>query len=126
MNCTCSSDGPCMLHAIRPAPALSPEGAPSQADRGGEMSEPERIECAAIVGQDDGVIYQLPRPARHSHVIAFMRAQGYTGIASRGQGFITNTGRFVGRAEAKVIALAAGQVKGGKTISVTLTSEDLW
>lgn len=88
------------------------------------------IATAAIRRNSDGKIFTLPRPARHHSLIAMMIKAGeqrpigqeprYT------QGFVTDDGNFVNRDEAKEIALAANQVKNGKTISKTLTSEDLW
>lgn len=42
------------------------------------------------------------------------------------QGFLTNENWFVTREEAAIIAKDAGQLKGGKQIATTLTSEDLW
>jgi hypothetical protein len=56
-----------------------------------------------------------------------MRKSGYEGpVGGDHQGFLTSEGGFVRRAPAKKIAEKANQIKGGKTISATLTSEDLW
>jgi hypothetical protein len=88
----------------------------------------ERIERAAIK-HADGRVFDVPRPGRHHHVIALMREMGAV-YASRDevghvQGFLTSTGRFVDRAEARRIATAADQIIAEPGGSV-LTSECLW
>ncbi len=43
------------------------------------------------------------------------------------QGFVTNTGRFLSRADARKVALAAGQVKEAELHNVDhLFSEEVW
>lgn len=76
----------------------------------------------------DGIIHQMPRPARHFHLVYSMFEQGYDSCLAgpEGEGFVTSTGRWVNRTEALAIAMAAGQVAvkvGNPTI---LFSEDLW
>lgn len=103
----------------------------------------ERIGTAAIKVGDD--VWTLPRPARH-HVLIHAAITAHRGrtptrappdsgtvleaefgralrIGSRDQGFVTSEGRFVGRREAAVIALLAGQISSSKD---RLFSEDLW
>lgn len=97
---------------------------------------PERIVAAAV--RLEGVVYSLPPPARHNTIIhnwpdilaplARVRsAPGVTPVAiviARGeQGFVTNTGRFVGRMQAAFIALFARQIP---KLRGPLYSEDLW
>src|SRR5688572_16305171 len=59
-----------------------------------------------------GVVISLPRPARHFHVRDFiiweLGFDRWVFIKSK-QGFITNTGRFVDRREAWVLANKANQ-----------------
>lgn len=71
-----------------------------------------------------------PAPARHHHVLHQLWPLKLDGERiDSGQGFVTDTGRYVDREEAWQIAEAAGQLlpraptdgRGG-----TLYSEDLW
>lgn len=83
----------------------------------------ERIVSVAISAF--GVVASLPAPARHGDVLR--KLQDFNPIVVRGdrQGFLTNTGRYVNRRDAAVIALAARQVD--KLIAAPdLYSEDLW
>ena len=86
-----------------------------------------RVEAAAIK-DIDGKVWTLPPPNRHHDVIRLMRESGYEGPVSRPdqQGFILNNKIFCRRKPAQSIAENAGQVKNGKIIGYTLTSEDLW
>lgn len=84
------------------------------------------IACAAILHQT--TIYHLPRPYRHHDIIRLMYSFNVNtkGNETKGQGFLTNTGRFVGRIEAAIIAQNANQIivkHGPKHI---LFSEDVW
>ena len=93
----------------------------------------ETIVAAAI--QVDGILVEgyapykvvlsVERPGRHHHVAWFL---GTHGVDHPDQGFLTNTGRYVDRQEAYVIAKAAGQilVKTGSAHVPTLYSEDVW
>lgn len=84
----------------------------------------ERIVAAAIYY---GAIVSLPPPARHHTIIAAMDlSMGIegTGAIPQLQGFLTNTGRYVGRVEAYYIAIRAGQIKDKPTPE--LYSEDMW
>lgn len=73
---------------------------------------PTEIIVAAAI-QIDGLTMSLPRPARHVHVLRLaVNRSGEDSnvlIGREKQGFLTSAGRFVGRVEAKRIALAAGQ-----------------
>lgn len=90
----------------------------------------ETIERAALLV--DSVVWSVPRPGRHTDVIALYikspeRRGSANALTQRAQGFLTNTGRFVSRAEALRIARAAGQIIrrcGGD--SHALYSENLW
>lgn len=69
----------------------------------------------------------LPRPARHHHIIHAVSESLGRPIVPHEQGFLTSTGRFVGRKEAYGIALRAGQAKPKPgTLLPDLFSEDLW
>jgi hypothetical protein len=91
------------------------------------MSETERIVAAAICV--DGEVHHMLPPNRHYNVMhRFYRETGRV-VGPDEQGFITNTGEFVTRVQAKVIADMAGQTKprGPREYSgPELFSEDLW
>lgn len=86
----------------------------------------ERIERAAI--RHDGHVYSVAAPARHHHVIGqIITLTGAKRVpAESTQGFMTNTGRFVDREEACVIAIRAGQIVTKTGPANELYSEDLW
>lgn len=93
----------------------------------------ETIERAAI--QCDHVVWTVPRPGRHHDVIAYIaRDRPWLVPITGEQGFVTSTGRFVGREEAKKIAEAADQIIAScgsdgvpfKREHPQLFSEDVW
>lgn len=85
----------------------------------------ETIEAAAIWWR--GVCYTLPRPARHHDITRMMVEKHALPIeAQRHQGFVTNTGRYVGREQACRIATNAGQIKQKTNPKNKLFSEDVW
>lgn len=86
----------------------------------------ERISAAAI--RFNGIVVTLPPPARHHHLIRAACHVGYEDWRpEHEQGFVTDTGRFVGREEAFQIADAADQIIDlGNTRKAGLFSEDLW
>jgi hypothetical protein len=90
---------------------------------------PERIEKAAI-RHADGTVFDVPRPGRHHDVIRIMRMAGKPwkspDEALHVQGFVTSTGRFVDRVEAKKIATAANQLLERESGKTELFSEDVW
>jgi hypothetical protein len=70
------------------------------------------------------LVISLPRPARHPDILRAMLEAGMSGIVHPDhQGFLTDGGLFVSRAEGAVIALEAGQAIPRGT---DLFSEDLW
>jgi len=81
---------------------------------------------AAAIRTDDGDLFHLLPPAKHSQVIRMVRDMGYGGpVGGSRQGFLLSDGTFAGRKEAMKVAKAAGQVS--KTIHYQqLFSEDLW
>jgi hypothetical protein len=91
----------------------------------------ERIERAAILTPLDGV-HSVERPGRHHDVIRMLARAGAELPICGDQGFVTSSGRFVGRDEALQIAMNANQLTargiermldGG---SLQLFSEDVW
>jgi hypothetical protein len=84
----------------------------------------ERIKQAAI--RENGVVYTLPRPARHHTIMGEMcDKHGFTHVDGCGQGFVTDADRFVDRIEGAAIAIAAGQIAALRW-PPNLYSEDLW
>lgn len=89
----------------------------------------ETIIAAAI--QIEGVTISLPKPARHSQVLAAAEALHMPEYHRHGscQGFLTSQGRFVNRVQAKQIAHIAGQEQKrpkNERHDRDLFSEDLW
>lgn len=89
----------------------------------------ERIIAAAV--QVEGVTISLPLPARHGQVLAAMDAMHLPDyqLHRATQGFLTSTGRFVNRVQAKQIAHMAGQPQlrpEHERHQRDLFSEDLW
>ena len=72
-----------------------------------------------------------PAPARHHHILhQLWPIGGGRRTLDKGQGFVTDTGRYVDRCEGWKIAEAAGQIVarcgGDETGGGTLYSENLW
>lgn len=84
----------------------------------------ERITAAAL--RHEGLIYSLPPPARHDSVIKMMAERGLGAQAMCDQGFVTDLGRFVSRAEAAMIATRADQLIRKTFPTDLLFSEDVW
>ena len=84
----------------------------------------EMILAAAI--RHDGIVYSVPKPGRHHNVIRIMNRRGMGPETMREQGFLTNTGRFVDRKEACLIARAADQIMLKTEPVGLLFSEDVW
>lgn len=87
--------------------------------------QPELVVAAAI--RWGKVVVMAERPGRHADCIWPLHS---IGADYREQGFVTNRGRFVDRAEAGRIVLASGQgAPGGTPTSnpnMHLFSEDMW
>lgn len=88
----------------------------------------ERIIAAAL--KLGNLIISAPPPARHHTLINGLGlATGIPRLTKMDdQGFLTNTGRFVDRIEAKKIALETGQCTEESCVvkGEDLYSEDLW
>ena len=86
----------------------------------------EKITGVAI--RNEGIIYSLPSPSRHHHVIRYMNRKGFGPEHMIDQGFVTDKGRFVDRKEAALHARVSLQVPEIKKTDPQdeLFSEDLW
>jgi len=74
----------------------------------------ETVAAAAILV--DGVVWTLPRPAYHAHVLRAYSDVLQKPVGEHEQGFVTDRGRFVDRFEAAILVGRTG----------ALYSEDLW
>jgi hypothetical protein len=86
----------------------------------------EQIVGAAVMIDD--LIITVERPARHHtvlHAIHKRFREAPVGFQFR-QGFVTSTGRFVGRKEGLAIATAAEQIVKKHPQPDELYSEDMW
>lgn len=79
------------------------------------------IVYAALRFIEDGAILM---GTRHSHIIKAAHPKGYDCTLAE-QGFVTSGGEFVGRAEARRIAVTAGQAATTSFGEAYLYSEDL-
>lgn len=80
----------------------------------------------AAIKDENGKIYTLPQPARHSLIIkTLIEAEIRYLLPSAVQGFLTDDNRFVDRIEAMKIARESGQVTA-VTDRKELYTEDLW
>lgn len=88
----------------------------------------------AVAMKTDRLIFHMPSPNRHHHIFGELIRCGVGRInVTETLGFMTSTGRFVDRVEARKVAEAAGQIlaekRNGipfKRIHNELYSEDLW
>ena len=71
------------------------------------------------------LIFSIPAPARHHHIIHEMARQGFPLPIIGQQGFLDNKGNFHNREEAGKIALKEEQIRRLYT-PPELFSEDLW
>ena len=89
----------------------------------GFKNSKETIEGVAII--QDGVLYQMPKPKRHHHLIEHIFKE--TGKTVYGeQGFITSTKRFVTRTEGLEVAKKANQLLPRHSHEYHLFSESVW
>ena len=87
----------------------------------------DTIVCAAVRHKVTGLVFSLPQPNRHHHILHAMKSLGLdTTHTMNEQGFLTNDGWFVGREQARDIAADAGQLLPDARICNQLFSEDLW
>lgn len=86
-----------------------------------------RIVSAAVCYQ--GVIFSLPAPNRHHHILHAMNAMGLPNSSHKEQGFLTDEGQYIDRLGALEIAQAADQIIPNETgilSHIGLFTEDLW
>lgn len=76
----------------------------------------------------EGKTYSLPKPNRHHHIIRMIYEENGIGIDGEDiQGFLDDSGAFLGRKKALEHALKHNQVLDPKSIRAgILFSEDLW
>ena len=90
------------------------------------MQSDKQAQIVGVAIQFNGATVTMPKPNRHHHII---RAVGGISGASR-EGFVDDAGKFLGRKEAYVLAVANGQInrKPGPEHyqGDQLFSEDLW
>lgn len=88
--------------------------------------ERPRVTHVAIRFRD--VVYSLPAPNRHHHVISLiLQETDVDHVYGEEQGFLDESGRFLSRKQALISALANGQVKDPSTVRAErLCSEDVW
>lgn len=106
------------------------------------MERPDRFPLTHVACRIDGIVYSLPAPNRHHHILwVLAKRKGLPNVPEvsdealmvetpddneDSQGFLDSNGRYLNRAQAEVNAFLHNQVKNGKLIGGPLTSEDLW
>lgn len=87
----------------------------------------------AVAFYMDGMIFTLPKPARHDDLIKKLNALGIECNGFHGpngveveQGFLLDDGRFARRKPAAAVAERAGQLTKPLIAPPRLFSEDLW
>lgn len=75
--------------------------------------------------QQNGLIFSLPYPARHHHILHLMADLGLPTPIKGKQGFLSSKGCFVDRELGAQIAIADGQIEKLRW-PPDLYSEDLW
>jgi len=94
-----------------------------------KQPEHERIWRVAIRGLD-GRIWSLKAPSHHDNIILLMAYCGAIDVQCDrqfdDQGFVTSNGRYVGREEARRVAIYADQLPKQSIHERELFSEDLW
>jgi hypothetical protein len=81
------------------------------------------IAAAIKVGS---LVHFMPQPARHNDILLEMAKNGVPKPINGEQGFITQSGRFVGRELAFEIANSFNQIKIKHGRQIKLYSEDIW
>lgn len=100
------------------------------AQRGCDKIRVDKLLVVAAAVWQEGMIYSLPRPARHHDILHKLHALGLPAAvggpySSLEQGFLLSDGAFAGRERAAKLALATGQVQKLHA-PPELYSEDLW
>jgi hypothetical protein len=84
----------------------------------------ERIVAAAV--RYKGINFTLPAPARHSDILRVLHSINEDAAISCQQGFLTDTGLFLGRVGAKALVRDNNQPTIRDIHAEELFSEDLW
>jgi hypothetical protein len=74
----------------------------------------------------NGIVYSLPKPNRHHHVIRALADLGLKTPIRGLQGFLDNNKKFLTRREAFEVAIASKQIEKPEHGLEELFSEDLW
>lgn len=89
--------------------------------------EPHRERIVAAAVKVGAVVVSAAAPARHGHLIQTIHNLNRKHhIPPSDQGFLTSTGRFVNRKEARMIADIEGQIIRDVHGLPELFSEDVW
>lgn len=84
-----------------------------------------KIQITGVAIKQDGQVYSMARPARHSDLIEHLITNvGLKAPIDGEQGFLLHDGRYLSRKDACDWALLAGQISKKKGLE--LQSEDLW
>lgn len=88
------------------------------------MIEPLHVVQAAIMKH--GIMFTMPRPFRHGHIIRGMCTVLPPPNSGDEQGFMLSDGTFADRGYAMVVAWRAAQVRFPPAPNARLYTEDLW
>ena len=88
--------------------------------------EPKARIAGVAIRLDKRLSLTMPAPARHGDLMAEMHRCGLGEFVHNDQGFVTSNGAYVDRPLARMIALAAGQLKPDARDHEELFSEDVW
>ncbi|ABF71317.1 p063 [Rhizobium phage 16-3] len=83
-----------------------------------------RIVASAV--RYNGITFSMPAPARHSDILRPLYDLSETTAICCEQGFLTDTGEFLGRIGAKQLVKDMSQPTIRDTHRTELFSEDLW
>lgn len=94
------------------------------------MACDDRTKLTHVAIRFHGVVYALPAPNRHHHVIAEILKKtnvSNVDVPEDDQGFLDESGQYLNRGQALVSAQVCGQLKEGTIIRAhRLFSEDIW
>lgn len=113
------------IDAVAPLAAAGREAAARMDRRERIPTVDDASHIVAVAVRANGLIISMPAPARHFNIMKSMPAKMARSVLPSDQGFVTDTGHYVGREDALRIATAAGQLLK-PTAHRELFSEDLW
>lgn len=88
------------------------------------MSDVLTVQCAAIMKH--GIMFIMPRPARHGHIIRALCGVFPPPNSGYKQGFMLSDGTFATRQHAAVVAWRSAQLNWAPEQHTKLYTEDLW